>query len=268
MMMPDISICIVIYEPDRDILLRTFDSLIEAIDAFSGSRQFKLYIIDNSPTQAITASEHPVFSVLSSEIIHGQGNVGFGRANNMALERGIGSYHLVLNPDVELSPSALQEAYDFMQRHEDCGLLTPAARYPDGRKQFLCKQYPNLFDLFIRGFAPRSIQNLFGRRLAHYEMRAQTGEQVYWNPPIASGCFMFFRGEIFRELNGFDPRYLLYFEDFDISLRVAGIAGIAYVPSVRIIHAGGNAAGKGWWHIRQFLRSAGIFFASHKIKLF
>ncbi|WP_312472005.1 glycosyltransferase [Brucella sp.] len=266
-MIPDISICIVVYEPDRDILMKTFDTVTVAIKIFSGTKHFKLYVVDNSPTPTISVSDHAIFSAIPCEIIYGQGNIGFGRANNLILERPIGRFHLVLNPDVELSVSTLGEALDFMERHSDCVLLTPAATYPDGSKQFLCKQYPSLFDLFIRGFGPRRIKQIFRRRLERYEMRDQTQQTVCWNPPIVSGCFMFFRGSIFRKLKGFDPRYMLYFEDFDISLRAASLGRIAYVPSVQIIHKGGNAAKKGLWHIHQFLRSAIIFFTSHKIKL-
>lgn len=267
-MISDISICIVVYEPERDILMKTFDTMMVAIRIFSSGKRFKLYVVDNSSTPTISVSDHAAFSTIPSEIIYGQGNIGFGRANNLILERPIGRYHLVLNPDVELSASTLWEALNFMEQHSDCVLLTPAATYPDGSAQFLCKQYPSLFDLLIRGFAPRRIQEIFQRRLERYEMRPQTKQIVYWDPPIVSGCFMFFRGDAFRKLNGFNPRYMLYFEDFDISLRAASLGRVAYVPSVQIIHRGGNAAKKGLWHIRQFLRSAAIFFTSHKIKLF
>ncbi|MDT6941782.1 glycosyltransferase [Brucella pseudogrignonensis] len=267
-MAPDISICIVLYEPDRDILMKTLDTLATAVRIFSGEKRFKLYIVDNSPTPAISVSNHIAFQAIPTEIIYGQGNIGFGRANNLALDRGIGRYHLVLNPDVELSASTLWECFAFMEQHVDCILLTPAATYPDGSTQFLCKQYPNLFDLLIRGFAPRPIQEIFRGRLEQYEMRRQIKQIVFWDPPIVSGCFMFFRGDIFCRLKGFDQRYMLYFEDFDISLRAACLGRIAYVPSVKIIHRGGNAAKKGLWHIHQFLRSAIIFFTSHKIKLF
>jgi hypothetical protein len=51
-------------------------------------------------------------------------------------------------------------------------------------------------------------------------------------------------------------------------LRTAKIASIAYVPTVRIVHEGGGAADKGLWHIWQFVRSAGIFFTQHTMKIF
>jgi GT2 family glycosyltransferase len=64
-------------------------------------------------------------------------------------------------------------------------------------------------------------------------------------------------------VEGFDPRYFLYFEDFDLSLRLSKVAPIAYVPAVRIVHHGGHAAAKGFAHIRWFATSARRFFSMH-----
>ncbi|MFC0244374.1 glycosyltransferase family 2 protein [Falsochrobactrum ovis] len=262
-----LSICIVLYKPNSESLTKTLDSLLLAAERLPSDNRIQLYIVDNSPELSIDKDGHSVFSAIPTKIIHGQGNVGFGRANNIVLANAIGRYHLVLNPDVELAPSALQEAIKFMEQEAQCGLLTPSATYPDGRKQFLYKQYPSLLDLFLRGFAPGPVRDLFHKRLEKYEMRQFTGAAVYWDPPVVSGCFMFFRGDVFSRLKGFDPRYFLYFEDFDISLRAGHICSIAYVPTVEIVHEGGNAARKGLKHIQLFLKSAGIFFLTHGLKV-
>ena len=81
--------------------------------------------------------------------------------------------------------------------------------------------------------------------------------------PIVSGCFMFFRRDVLDAVGGFSPDYFLYFEDFDLSLRVSKVARIAYVPAVRIVHHGGDAARKGLKHIWMFTRSAVTFFNTH-----
>lgn len=83
---------------------------------------------------------------------------------------------------------------------------------------------------------------------------------VVWDPPIVSGCFMLFRTEPLKALKGFDPRYFLYFEDYDLSLRTAKLARIAYVPAVRVIHHGGGASRKGMAHVRMFVASAFKFY--------
>jgi GT2 family glycosyltransferase len=81
--------------------------------------------------------------------------------------------------------------------------------------------------------------------------------------PIVSGAFMFFRGSVLRRLGGFSDDYFLYFEDFDLSLRAAEVCRIAYVPSVRITHFGGDAAGKGIRHVSLFMKSACTFYRQH-----
>ncbi|WES91767.1 glycosyltransferase [Aeromonas hydrophila] len=83
------------------------------------------------------------------------------------------------------------------------------------------------------------------------------------DPPIVSGCFMLFRTDVLQLLGGFDPRFFLYFEDFDISLRAGKISRIAYVPQVKVVHHGGHASRKGWRHIWMFGRSMVTFFNIH-----
>ena len=41
----------------------------------------------------------------------------------------------------------------------------------DGTTEYLCKRYPAVIDLALRGFAPRFVRALFRRRLDRYEMR-------------------------------------------------------------------------------------------------
>jgi GT2 family glycosyltransferase len=260
-----LSICIVTYKPDWPSLEQTLRSLRTALSRLS-AQEARLIIVDNSPVDEVSAWLKSTMPDLEVTVISGHGNIGFGRANNMAIGS-LGDLHLVLNPDVDLDADALKEALAFLADNPSCGLLSPAAVSPDGSRQYLCKRYPALLDLLLRGFAPAAIRRLFQTRLHRYEMRERMGDQPSWDPPIVSGCFMLFRGDIFRRLNGFDERYLLYFEDFDLSLRASTLTRLAYVPSVKIVHGGGNAARKGAWHIAQFLRSARIFYSTHGLKI-
>jgi GT2 family glycosyltransferase len=200
-------------------------------------------------------------------VLRGHGNIGFGAGHDLALAQPGGAWHLVLNPDVRLDPAAITEGIRFLQDHPDVGLVTPRAVDPEGRRLFLCKRYPSLLVLALRGFAPRGLRRKFRSRLDHYEMRDLAEQEPVTGIPIASGCFMLARAGLLRAIGGFSARYFLYFEDFDLSLRLGRIADIAYVPRVRIVHAGGDAARKGWMHQRRFVRSAVTFFSTHGWKL-
>jgi hypothetical protein len=67
---------------------------------------------------------------------------------------------------------------------------------------------------------------------------------------------------------GFDEAYFLYFEDFDLSLRMGEIGRLDYVPAMRIEHAGGHAARKGFSHLRMFMQSGFRFFNTHGWRFF
>jgi GT2 family glycosyltransferase len=220
-----------------------------------------LYLVDNGGLPDLSSHKEMSMRGVDCTVIAGQGNVGYGRGHNLALERTASRYHLVLNPDVDLDPESLAKAFSFLEAHADVGLLTPFIGDETGRIQYLCRRYPALLDLFVRGFLPRGILRFFQKRLAHYEMQdVINGRDIVWDPPIVSGCFMLFRTDVLKKLGGFDPRYFLYFEDYDLSLRAHEVTRVVYAPSVRVLHHGGGAARKGFAHVRMFGASAFRFF--------
>jgi len=81
--------------------------------------------------------------------------------------------------------------------------------------------------------------------------------------PALSGAFMLVRRDAIDRTGGFDPRFFLYFEDFDWSVRLNKITRTAYVPSVHVVHHGGHAARKGFAHVRWFMKSGRRFYGKH-----
>jgi len=263
-----LTVSVVSHGDDVGMLPRTLESLARAAEFSGPVRQgIRLVLVDNGPEDA--ARSAALAAVVrrwpgAVAVISGQGNVGYGRGHNLAIQRGDSTYHLVLNPDVEIAPNALAQAVAFLEEHPACGLLAPAVRDGHGELQYLCKRRPTVLDLLLRGFAPGRVRERFRARLDRYEMRDLINDRdIVWDPPIVSGCFMLFRAEVLKALGGFDPRYFLYFEDFDLSLRTARLARVAYVPAVRIVHHGGGAARKGFAHVRMFVASAAKFFSRH-----
>ena len=166
--------------------------------------------------------------------LHGHANIGYGAAHNLVLHGTGSDYHLVLNPDVELAADALVNGVRWLDAHPDVGALAPPLRDADGNAVYLCKRYPAVFDLLLRGFAPRFVRRAVPRRLARYEMR----DIVDVDPPrdvigvpALSGAFMLVRRDAIDRTGGFDPRFFLYFEDFDWSVRLNAVTRNAYVPS-------------------------------------
>lgn len=265
-----LDVSIVLHRPDPDILtgaLASLDRAAAKLAAVEGG-SVRLWIIDNTeeprpaiPEQTIAAGGFD--SRLGATVLAGHGNLGYGGGHNLALGRGTAPYCLILNYDLVLAPDALVEGLRFLRAHPDVALLSPAVFNAAGEQESIAKRDPALVDLALRGFAPARLKDRFARRLARYEMRDIIGAEAAFGIPCAGGAFMLMPRPILSALGGFDERFFLYFEDFDLTKRASRLGRVAYVPSVRIVHYGGGAARKGWKHRKLFIASAWRYFAKH-----
>ncbi|MGA7802129.1 MAG: glycosyltransferase family 2 protein [Gammaproteobacteria bacterium] len=265
-------VSIVTYAPDIALLRRVVSKLAKAVREAYGDAigRVELVIVDNGPCdnyrmelEALLQECWPIGGREGARVLHPGRNLGYGEGHNLAACEVSATYRLILNPDVLLNEDALVRAVSFMERNPGVGMLSPWAIDRRGERQYLCKQYPGAWNLVLRGLMPHGVQRLFRRRLDRYQMRGVTESQVVESVPIVSGCFMLIRESVWQRVDGFDPRFFLYFEDFDLSLRIGVLSRIAYVPSVRIRHFGGYAARKGWRHVYLFVRSALTFYRIH-----
>jgi GT2 family glycosyltransferase len=275
-----LTVSIVTYRPDAPLLERCLATLAGAIRAARAKRVIRsvaVALIDNSDDPGIAnevsrlAKASFADSGVQLNFLHGHANIGYGVAHNLMLNGTGADYQLVLNPDVELAPDALTNAIRWLDAHPGVGATAPAVTRPDGTPDFLCKRYPAVFDLFLRGFAPALVRRWFARRLERYDMRDvidPAGGRPVLGPPVMSGCCMLVRRAAIDATGGFDPEFFLYFEDFDWSLRLRRITQTAWLPVFRVVHHGGGAARKGWRHIGWFVRSAFRFYNKHGWRFF
>lgn len=266
--MPTLVASIVLHQPDPGILGLTLRSLSATLsrayhDGLLGKAS--LILVDHSPQpqpEAVIAGWQAQCGLdLPLTYFSDPGNPGFGAGHNRAFELA-GShvdYFLAANPDLEFATDSLAAGLKFLGAHPQTGLLAPALIKGNGETAPACFRYPDLLTLALRFIGGP----LAATRSRRYEYRDWDARQPVFNPPLISGCCMLFRSDCYAALQGFDPSYFLYFEDFDLSWR-AGKQGLsAYCPEMRIRHLGGDAARKGTQHIRYFLCSALRFFRSH-----
>jgi GT2 family glycosyltransferase len=266
-----LSVSVVSFSPDLKALRETLHtlaaSLAHAHDAGSLGRAH-VVLVDNGPGEHYAAALRPLVQCelgapIESQVLSGHGNVGYGRANNMVMLASSANFHLVINPDVELSTDAIHEALRFMNANPDVVILAPEARDASGELLYLCKRYPSVLVLALRGFAPNFMKGILKKHLERYEMRDLPRNRPTKGIPFLSGSFMFCRRAPVAKLDGFSEDFFLYFEDFDFCMRAAARGALAWVPAVRITHHGGYAARKGWWHVWLFTLSAVKFFNRH-----
>jgi len=264
-----ISVSIVVFRTPFHQLKCAVESAFLALRVACLEACSKITVVDNGDGSAhIREQLLPLIEQLEGfgcvlEFIHGHGNIGYGAAHNLAFEHGHRQTHVFMNADVELDPQVFVHGCAYLEENPDVAMLSPEAFDDSGNRQFLCKRYPTVFDLFLRGFAPSFLKHLFSRRLAKYEMRGLSTRTASKDISIISGCFMLCRSTTIQKVEGFDSSFFLYFEDFDLSLRVGCEAKLAYLPSMKIRHSGGNSARKGLSHILMFVRSGYRFFSLH-----
>lgn len=210
---------------------------------------WELYVIDN-------ASTDETFAVLQDSIagmdaaasggcvaLHRNlANLGFGGACNQALRECSGRYVLLLNPDTELEPDALQAALDYMEANPAVGILGPRIRLPDGRLDAPCRRSfktPGIYFYKLSGLSrlfPHSRR--FGRYYLSYLDELETTEV-----DAVIGAFMLVRREVINQIGLLDDRFFMYCEDEDWCFR-AKQAGwrVVYYPKVTVWHRKGSSA--------------------------
>jgi GT2 family glycosyltransferase len=236
--LPDISVCIVTWNNEKVI-----DECLVSLFLNSKETSFEVILVDNNSgdgTVELVQKRHPSVRVVSSKV-----NLGFARANNLALSQACGSYILFLNPDTVIHSQVLAYAKSKMDADPKLGVLGCRLILSDGATQLTCaSDFPTAWNTFCEGlFLHRlvSILPIFpffsSRSLEHWDHLTQKEVESI------SGAFMFCRKCVLDEIGGFDPGFFMYGEDIDLCARIrrAGYK-VWYDPTHVVTHYGGASS--------------------------
>jgi GT2 family glycosyltransferase len=249
MMSFDISASIVLFKNAPEVLTPAIDSFLNT------NLRIKLYLVDNSPTDALrNISTDPRI-----EYIFTGSNLGFGKAHNIAMKRALeeSSYHLVLNPDIYFEGGVLESLYAYMEAHPDTGQMMPKILYPDKTVQHLCKLLPSPVDLFLRRFFPWFPGAEARNR--QYEL-TDSGYDKIMNIPYLSGCFMFLRTSVLKEIGLFDERIFMYIEDTDLTRRIHLRYKTLFYPEAVVYHHYSKGSYKSFKLMMYNVHGASVYF--------
>lgn len=230
---PKVSVSVVLYR-DYESPLRMLESLFQSTDPLL---PVKVYAVDNSEAKSAglgrTRDEfvERVSSLGDLEYVDAQGNLGFGRANNLALSMAESDYHAFVNPDVTFAGDALSALVSFMDAMPDAGMAIPRMLGEDGGLQPVYRREVTVLDALNR--------TLLGNRLRRRDRWHTMADADYERPfrvPFGQGSFLFGRTELLKELGGFDDRFFMYLEDADLCRRVNEVSGLWYCPDATVVH--------------------------------
>ena len=251
-----VSVVIVSYNVSH-YLLQCLDSIKSALRGIEG----EIIVIDNhsrDDSVSLVRRCHPEATVIES--LH---NLGFAKANNIAIRQTKGDYVLLVNPDTLIEENTIKDVVNFLDDNQHAGAAglmmvnadgTPA---PESRRAVptpmtafykfsgLCSMFPKSrrFGKYYLGFLP-------------------------WDSPqrieVVSGAFCMVRRTTLDAIGLLDEDYFMYGEDIDLSCRIlkAGYENW-YLPS-RIVHYKGESTQKSSFaHVHVFYRAMLIFIRKH-----
>lgn len=254
---------IIAHHPPSDHVERLQSCLAELPEDFA----YALVVNDHHPGE-------PVDLLLpgAAMAIVQSANPGYGRAFNQLWEHwcsdhGVPFLVAVLNTDLSWRAGCLGRIVNWFEQHPEVVAATPELRFPDGRRQFLCKRNPTLLGLVSRRCIPRAFKP---RRLRLYDrwftMRDHSYDNVFTSTYL-SGCCLWMRGRVVQLIGGFDPRFFLYFEDADITRRLALHGATVNLPIVSVVHHWGRGSYTSFWLTLVNLHSAWLYFCKWGLRL-
>lgn len=232
-------------DPDISVIIVSWNAsafLEECLDSLSrgGSRRMEVIVVDNASTDGspdMVASRFPWVKLIRS----GQ-NLGFSKGNNLGIRQSRGRYLALVNSDVNVLPGCLDRLADFLDEHQDAGMVGPRIMYGDRRQQSTCRRFPGLWNNFCEIFY---LNRLFPRSAFF------AGEHMFYFPydrtcevDVLVGCFILARRQAVDEFGLLDEAFFFYGEDIDWCRRCARAGWkVMFYPGAEAIHyCGGSSA--------------------------
>ena len=247
--MTTFSLIIVTYN-SSDVILPCLDSLFHAEGIVL---PFEVIVVDNASTDGTVEAVRRKFA--SVTVLENKNNIGFAAALNQGAAVAKGTFLLLLNPDTVLHEGFLHQLHECFKSSPNAAIV--GCNLVDGNGNHLpsCWYDPSLKTVFYEMFLPHKMA------LELVTENPATDQRV----DMVSGACMVIRREVFQQLNGFDTRFFMYYEDADFCLR-ARQAGynVYYYPAVSAFHHVGKSTTDMVLFYQRVFKSKLLFLQKHR----
>lgn len=229
-MTPEVSIIILSFNT-KDLTLKCLENIYSKLPSVS----FDVFVVDNaSIDDSVKAIKQKYPKV---KLISLNENLGFGRANNLAIKRSSAEYFLLLNSDAFLNEGALDNLITFA-KEGNFGIVSCKLNFQDGIFQPNAGDLPKLIPVFfwlsnLDRLLPLSSFHQVG--LKYY----QSAREVGW----VSGTVMLIRADVTGKIGLFDKNIFMYGEDVDLCWRAKkGGFKIGWTNKASATHLSGGSS--------------------------
>lgn len=212
---------------------------------------FEVIVVDNASTDESAKMVQEKFKDVT--LIESKVNLGFSKANNIAVKRSRGKYLLFLNSDIVVQDKAIDKLHTFICQNVDASIVGGKLLNTDKSEQASCGPFYNLpviFGvLFLRG-------DLWG--LTRYS--PDKVKKVGW---VSGACLMLER-DIYYKIGGFDESIFMYMEEIDLLYRASKKGYRTYFyPDARFVHHGAASSKSHRAPIINIYRGLVYFYKKH-----
>ena len=246
----DLSIIITSYNT-REITRNCLDSILKSLK--KSSLNYEIIVVDNGSNDG-SIKMLETLSVNELRVIKNKKNLGFGKANNHAVELASSNYILFLNSDIIVLDSAIEELYKFYKQNENMiNFLGGKLLNKDMTPQPSCGPFyslPVIFAaLFLRG-------DYWG--LTRYSPK--TLKEVDW----ISGACILSKKQYLNSINGYDETIFMYMDEIDLLCRAKKLGyRVFFYPDARFIHLGSASSQSRKYPILQVFNGLLYFYKKH-----
>lgn len=212
---------------------------LESIVKHTRDLDYEIIVVDNNSTDGTDEEVEGVIKKHGSIriiFIQNKDNVGFGRANNIGLEKARGRDILFLNPDTEIKDNCLCMLCTFLMKNPEYGAVGCRILYPDGSIYHPC----------ARGFpTPLNVlyEMMFLNRCFPKSRRFGSLNLEFWDKndnrdvECLVGAFIIVRHAVLEQVGSFKDIFFMYGEDIDQCYRIIkGGWKIRYIADSYIVH--------------------------------
>ncbi|MFR9806333.1 glycosyltransferase family 2 protein [Pseudonocardia sp. RS010] len=225
----DLAVVTVTYSPGD-----TLDAFLDSLKAAT-ARPTRVVLADNG---SVDGAPERAAERDGVELLRIGENVGYGTAANRAVA-GLGpevGWVVVANPDLVWGDGAIDTLLEAAARWPRAGALGPLIREPDGAVYPSARLLPSLGHGAGHAVLGRVWPGNPWTRTYRQAATAIGERTAGW----LSGSCLLVRRTAFDSVDGFDPRYFMYFEDVDLGDRLGRAGWLnVYVPTAEVVHTGG-----------------------------
>lgn len=231
---PTVSVIVVSWNA-REYLIRCLASLTTEACRYP----MEIIVVDNASSDG--SAEWVAYSYPNVLLIRNSENLGFAKANNIAIATSTGRYLCFVNSDVKVLPNCITSLVDYCEEHPTAGMVGPRVIGGDAKLQRSCRGFPSVWNMFCRALA---LDTLFPRKkmFTGYSL-THWAQDCLRSVDVLFGCFWLVRRQALTEVGLLDEDLFIYGEDVDWCKRFwIHHWQVVFVPWGEAIHYGGASS--------------------------